>query len=82
MDYLKSVRNAKFCISDTPDFLNHLIRLETAGIRAFPPEVSPCHFFSAINKPESRQDCMGMTLPERVSGRGQKDGIRYFVPAS
>jgi hypothetical protein len=45
MYHLKSVGNTNFCISDTPVFLNHLIRLETAGIRGVPPEVSPDHFF-------------------------------------
>jgi hypothetical protein len=48
--HLKSVGNAIFCISDTPVFHNHLISLETAGIRAFPPEINPGHFFYGLTK--------------------------------
>ena len=50
MYHLKSVRNTNFCISDTPVFINHLIRMETVDIREFPPEVSLGHFFDGLTK--------------------------------
>jgi hypothetical protein len=50
MYHLKSVGNTIFCISDTPVFINHLIRLETVDIREFPPEVSLGHFFEGLTK--------------------------------
>ncbi|MCA1785642.1 MAG: hypothetical protein LC657_06655, partial [Desulfobacteraceae bacterium] len=46
----RSVGNANFCISDTPVFINHLIRMETVDIREFPPEVSLGHFFDGLTK--------------------------------
>lgn len=75
MFHLGSVGITNFCISDTPVFLNLLIRLETAGIRGVPPEVSPCHFFSDINKPESSQDCMG-----RPCRKGVRQGTKGWDP--
>jgi hypothetical protein len=45
-----SVRNANFCISDTPVFPNHMSRLETAGISVFPAKISRVHCFLLPDK--------------------------------
>jgi hypothetical protein len=63
MYQLRSVINAKFCISDTPVFFNDLPRLETFGIRAFPSKIRPGHFFDGLTK------CPMPWVDEKISVR-------------